>query len=447
MINIQALLLFIIGFGLIFLFGYKLSKFFLPKADFVENVSLGFILSTGIFTFLWFLLNCLGIPFNLISGLLMLSLLNILLFLADKIFIKSKTKKNDFHMQYFKDLSSFEKLLLILILFFMFSALLQTIYWPVRYWDSLVLYDFRAKIFAQSGFMFDAIKRGYFFGYPLLTSLMHTWTYVIGIKNPSFYYALIYVFFIIVFGVNVSKFKIGRPLTLLMMALVSVSPRLFDHTQWAYTNLPYSIYVILGSIYLYWGIKKKDVGSFVVSAVLIGLSTWTRTAEPFWLSSLAVAVLFSLTIKKWFWPIIYSVILASIMMPWRIYQSSFGGEVVINIVNQVVETSASVIVGTSPSVVGRTLVFVLDNVISPYLGYFVLFLAVFLIKLLIKSRDWIFFFMILLELGMIFAGTLVFAKYVPYWFEIPDSLSRMVMFLPAMVLFFTAELLSELKKI
>ena len=324
------------------------------------------------------------------------------------------------------------------------SALIQTVYWPIRYWDSLVLYDFRAKLFAQTGYMTEAINRGYFFGYPLLTSLVHTWTYLLGISNPSFYYSLLYVFLIIILYFNVRKFGLSRLYSLVFAAVLAVSPRIYDHTQWAYTNLPYTIYIVLGSIYLYWGIKKKDFGSFAASALLVGLSTWTRSTEPFWLSTLVVAVIFPLLNKEWFWPIVYTIILFAIMLPWKMFGSIFNVDGV-NVVGHVVSTSSAVAHSLQLSILEPTIKFFIANVISKYWQYFILLMLILIFKILVKSKNWLIISLIFVNIVLIFSGVLIFVRYQPYWQEISDSLSRMVMFMPLLIILLLVEISSEFK--
>jgi len=438
-------IIFIPGLFLIFLFGYKLSKILLPDVEKSEQISLGYILGIGIFTFIWFLLNWAGIPYNLESGFALLLLFNFILLVVDRLLHKITKGKSIIDLFYLKKLNTIEKFMIGVIVFLSVSALAQNIYWPIRYWDSLVLYDFRAKVFTQTGFMQEAITRGYFFGYPLLTSLAHTWVYLLGGTNPSFLYALLYIFLLVNIFSNLKKLNIGRMMTIFLTVLVAVSPRLFDHTQWAYTNLPYSIYIVLGSIYLYFGIKKKNLRSFIVSALLIGLSTWTRTTEPFWLSCVAMGIIFSIFIKKWLWPFFYVAIVGSIMLPWRIFESIYENTNA-NVLNQVVSTSQGVIQNLQVSILKPTFNFFIINVVQMYLVYFILLGATLLIKLFIKSKEWFFAILIIFDLALTFAGILMFVKYTPYWQEIPDSLSRMVMFIPVLITFLLAELLSEIKK-
>jgi hypothetical protein len=440
MLNIFMLF---IGLSLIVLFGYRLSHIFLPEAEKLEQISLGFFLGIGIFTFIWFLLNWIGIPYNLMSGLIILTTLNVILFLFDKYLSKPKNKNVFLDLTYFSKLNIFEKFLLGVIVFLCVSALVQCVYWPIRYWDSLVLYDFRAKVFVETGFMQAAIARGYFFGYPLLTSLAHTWVYLLGGKNPTFLYALMYIFLLTNFFINIKKLKIARTLTIFFTGLVAISPRLFDHTQWAYTNLPYSIYLVLGSIYLYFGIKKKNLGAFIISALLIGLSTWTRSTEPFWLSFIVVAALYSVFIKKWFWPVFYIAIVGSLMLPWRLFES-IHNEGTLNVVSQVASTSQSVTKSLQISILKPAFDFVMANVVYMYLPFFILLAVIFLVKLFTKSKEWLYITLIVFNLILVFAGTMMFVKYTTYWQDIPDSLARMMMYIPVMIIFLAAEAWSEL---
>ncbi len=430
---------------LIFVLGFSLANLILPKAEDLEKLSLSFILGIGVFTFFWFLLNLLGTPYTFSSGLVLISLLILLTVLLNKAIHKGlKKSRKLIDWSYFKNMNTVEKVSIVLVFFFFTSALIENIYWPVRHWDSLVLYDFRAKIFAQTGFMQNAIDRGYFFGYPLLTSLAHTWAYLSGFKNPSFIYGLFYMLFIINFFTNIKKLYINRTFALLLTLLLTVAPRLFDHTQWAYTNLPYSVYLVLGSIYLYFGLKNKDFGSFTLSALLIGLSTWTRSAEPFWLSCVIVAIAFSLMIKKWLWPVIYLAIFVPIMLPWRFFKAAYQVGTA-DVARQIVMTSYGVVNNLQVPIVKTTFEFIKINVLDQYAIFFAIMVLLLLIKLISKSINWIFAILILLNLMLVFGGTLTFVRATPYWQEIPDSLTRMVMFIPPMVIFLMADVFSSFK--
>ncbi len=430
---------------LIFVLGFSLSNLILPRTEGLERFSLSFVLGIGVFTFFWFLLNLVGVPYMFASGFVLFLILILLTWGANRLIHKGKQENvKTVNIAYFKKMNVVEKVSLALIVFFFLSVLVGNIYWPVRHWDSLVLYDFRAKIFAQTGFMQSAIDRGYFFGYPLLTSLAHTWTYLSGFKNPSFIYGLFYMLFIINFFINIKKLHINRTFVLLLTLLLAVAPRFFDHTQWAYTNLLYSVYLVSGSIYLYLGLKNKDFGSFTLSALLIGLSTWTRSADPFWLSCVIVAIVFSLMIKKWLWPVIYLAIFVPIMLPWRFFQAAYQVGTT-DVARQIVMTSYGVVNNLQVPIVKTTFEFIKINVIDQYAIFFAIMVLLLLIKIISKSKNWIFAILILLNLMLVFGGTLTFIRITPYWQEIPDSLTRMVMFIPPMLIFLMEDVFSSFK--
>lgn len=433
----------IISITAVFFFGYLFSGLFV--GDKLERLSLSFILGLGVFTLCWFLLNLVGIPFTLISGLGLIFTLSMLFFGLSKLIQKEKRKQfKDTSLEYFKNTSSFEKIILVTIIFLLLSSIIGDLYWPVRHWDALTLYDFRAIIFAETGFITKAISYSGFFGYPLLTSLSHTFVYLSGFASPSFIYAFFYISLVTNFFINLKKMQLKRVLVLFLTLLVAISSQIFDHSLTAYTNLPYLTYLVLSSIYLYFGIKNKDIGSFILSSILVGLSTWTRSTEPFWFSCVLVATVFSFVNKKWFWPFIYVTLFGLIMFPWR-YFLSLNHVGTANVVDQIISTSYDVLQNFFRTILKPTIDFFMTNVVYTYLAYFILLVVVLLTKLFIRSKEWLFAILIFFDLGLAFAGTLMFVKYIIYWQDISDSLVRMVIFIPIMVIFLFAELLSELK--
>lgn len=428
----------IIGILLIAFFGYQLTDIFTKKTKSFEKIALGYILGIGIFTFCWFLTNLFGVPYSKVGALILILLLILITSLINKLVSGSFIRKINFELNYFKKLNSLQKTTSWLIVFLLLSAIVANLYWPVRYWDSLVMYDFRAKLFAETGFMNTAISQGYFSAYPLLTSLAHTLVYVTGFGNPSFIYGLFYISMVTLFFENFRKFNLNKTFTLLLTLLAAVSPRIFDHTQWAYTNLPYTIYIVFGSIYLYWGIKSKDIGSYLLSAVLIGLSTWTRSTEPFWLTYFGLAFIAAFFIKKWLWPFVYSTTFVSLMMPWRIFQANIDKSSA-NVAKQVIETSNFATQNLQINVIKPAIDFFVTNVVKMYLIYFILLTIIVLFKVVTKSKKWFFVAIIICNLILALVGTIVFSRSQTGWQDIPDSLSRMVMFMPPLIIFLLGE--------
>jgi len=100
------------------------------KAHILERIATGFLLGSGIFTFVLFFANWkLGIPFGLKESLLILFVLNLTSFLLNLFFAKKGKVKNIFDYNFnFKEgldnLNSLEKIIIALILFLFFSSLL-----------------------------------------------------------------------------------------------------------------------------------------------------------------------------------------------------------------------------------------------------------------------------------------------------------------------------------
>ena len=118
----------IIGILLIILFGYRLANVLVSKANLIEKIALGYILGIGIFTFIWFLMNLMNIPYNLMSGFLLLIILNIVTLVVNRFKFDRWFEKIRFDFVYFKKLDILEKLILGIIVFICLSALFENIY-------------------------------------------------------------------------------------------------------------------------------------------------------------------------------------------------------------------------------------------------------------------------------------------------------------------------------
>lgn len=415
---------------LLIIFGYLVIGYLLPKIDLVERLSLSFVIGIGLFTFMWYLLNLVGIKFSNTS---------IVFTLVISIFIFRKSfGKNTLDKKYLDNLNVIEKICILVTLFLLASSFIGDLYWPVRHWDSLTLYDFRARLFAETGFVKTSIVDVSFFGYPLLTSLMHTIAYVSNYSNPSFFYSLFYSSVIFNFYSNLKKLKINRLYVFLGTMLISISPRIFDHSLSAYTNLPYLAYYLLSTIYLYLYIKGGNFRHLIVSAVLSGLAVWTRSAEPFYIAQILILFVSSIKRKRIIDFIMFSVVLAVFIFSWRLFVLKFNWDI-----STVVSVPKKInYVGTF----SNSLNFFIDNFVKPYLPYLIMLILITVYKIKFRLKSWYFIVVIYLDIIMIFVGTFIFVSNYQAWSDISDSLTRMSIFIPALVVFSLAELLSDSKK-
>jgi hypothetical protein len=297
----------VLGILGIFSFGYFVVATILNKDSCIlEKISAGFLLGSGLFTFTLFLANWLfGVPFKTwysVSILILLNIISLCINFFAKFYTKKKQRK---HQQrracIFSNLNKYENTIIALILILFTSSIINNLYWPVTDWDALALYDFRAKSFVATSFMYDAISRGYFTAYPLYTSLFHTYLYQINFNNPSFFYSILYITFVMLgFFISYRMTK-RRLLSLLVSLFLAVNSFIYGHSLMSYTNLPYTIFLGTGFGYIMSSFRQSNVFSanFYIGVLLVSLSNWVRVSEPFWLIAFPVIIIFLIFTKKY----------------------------------------------------------------------------------------------------------------------------------------------------
>jgi hypothetical protein len=441
-------MLLIIGFSLVIIFGYLLSILFVERMCLFERMGLSFLLGFGVFTLFMFCYSTFGVKITLQSTLLALTFCILIAILIAKA-LKRKILA-DFNLsrplKAIFNLSHLETILALLIGSLGFGSLLLTTYFPVYIWDALALYDFRGKIIAQVGY-YTQIANNYFWfgGYPLFTSLSHTLIYIFGGSNPQFLYTFMYISFILIFYSALHEF-VSRKITLIMSLILAATPVIFDHSTFAYTNLPYAIFLALGSIYLFvWFFKKKPVGYIILSAVLTGLSTWDRSAEPFWaINIIILGALLIFRFKKYLLPaIIYIISFLPIREPWNLINYYFltdstaakpplvlaeGGSYVTTLLSTRLE----------PDRIKEIGIFIYQNVIISWFPLFFLFLFCVLINFrgILRKTSTSFLVVISLYFILLLYATYMYSFGIAYWNTIPDSARRMAMFFMPLMIFY-----------
>lgn len=426
-------MLIIFGFLLTVIFGLFLILAIVPKMDPLARLGGAYLLGLGLQTFFMFLLSFVNVSFTRQNGFLILLVPTIcLLPLVRKrikpYFLELKTSINNF-----SSLTSFEKIIILFIIPFFLYSLIYDLYWPVTAWDALVIYDWRAKLFAATGSMEEAIIRGNFFGYPLLSSLAHTWVYLLGGKYPQFVSAILYFAFALMFYGAVKE-TTSRLIGLLSVVLLITIPDILFHSTSSYTNLPYAAYYDLGTIYLFLWMKNQTKGYLVLGCLLTGLSAWARSSEPFWLVNLGILVIYAFMKRKYFAPIVFSLIFFPIQQPWRKFEGAHLGE-----------NSPQAIRGVSlffsyfniPRLI-KVCVYLLKGVVSTWQPLIFLFLLT--VALEIKKKKIENFWLLLLIIGdflLMVVGTFIVSyTYAEEWELIPGSVQRMAMFFLPLFVFY-----------
>lgn len=436
MLTVLGLLLTVyLGFLITYIFSSKLHPF--------ERLGLSYLLGIGFLTYLMFLSFLIGFRFTLVNTLLVMAVTIMILLLL----VRNKVKY--FFLDINKLLSSpkfslVEKIMLVILIILFIYSLVNSLYWPISDWDALAIYDFRAKIFAITGSMTEGINRGYFFGYPLLVSLANAWVYLLGGENPKFIYSLFYLSFIFVFY-GIIRRQCSRRFSLLSILLLATTPSLFAHSMIVYTNLPYTVFLITGCLYLYlWTVNQKNDFLFL-SALLTGLSTWTRSTEPFWLTNILIIIGSSLIKKNYqsiFW---FLLIFLLIQQPWKIYESQMIGQNY-STAGQITSSILVMLNNLEISRIKQVIEYLYRNVVLSWQPLFTFFLVCLVLerRKFIKSHRLAIFLMILFNFFILLGGTYVLSINYSVWQKIPGSAERMSMFflplfLAYLVLFFCSQ--------
>lgn len=297
-------------------------------------------------------------------------------------------------------------------------------YLPLTAWDSIALYDFRAHAISITHSLTDMTRSTYDMSYPLHISLLHSFVYMLGGESAQGLHAL---FFGSLLAVVYERLRLWtNPRWALVGAvLVATSSELFDHATFAYTNLPYTAYLIAGLLYLLSTTSRE----LILGALMIGLSSWTRSAEPFWLLAWLLLIFQSARFKTFKPLLMGSFALYGIRYGWTQYYNSVVGGLIGEVPSLTSNLSISSISAIFPKL-SDYYWYLRLNVIDPYRGYWFLPLPMFIVWLKHRSpRLLLFLLLMFATLGIVVAGVVLMSLYLTSWADIGTSARRMVLFI------------------
>jgi hypothetical protein len=304
-------------------------------------------------------------------------------------------------------LSKYEKLAVILILVIILLAFITSFFFPITDWDAISVFDYRAKAIldvAKINIQFSSTNIS---SYPFYTTLLHFWTYINGLWTAM----PIYPLFIISFSAGIyfvaRRLVSSRNSLLLAVACIFV-PRIFSNTFIAYTNLPYTVLLILGATYIYAWTKKRNYRDLILGVLLSSATFWVRSF-PFAIinfSLLFLTIPFINKISKYLASFLLLVAISLLFIP--------GFSSIANYVGW--------------------------SVYKYYSPFYIIFIGLFIYNLIKRKENW---FWPLLYIGyglVLFIGTFFLVKLnANYYMGIPDAIQRMTMFLGPVVIWFLAE--------
>ncbi len=427
----------------IVLTGFFLVDIFIPKSNILERISLGFLVGTNIFTILLFILNWrFSVSYSLNNSLTALIGFLVFSYLANFATRKiNKIKGWNLRLSFsLKKFTRLEKIIIGVLLLLIVSVVVSNFYWPVKDWDALAVYDFKAISFSTTGYMDDAIGRGYFTAYPMFGPLVHTFIYLTGVGSPMFFYSLLYISFITSFYFLLRKIS-GKTLSLIGILVFASNPLIFNHATMAYQNLPYTIYFALGIIYMSLGLENKNRSYLLLGGLVFALSNWVRM--EFFLFFYLIIALHVLRVfitkkynKKMIIPIIFSCVLVYLVhYLWQGFISDKFNTDSINIgksISVYIQTISQV---PSMSHLSSLFGYILKGFgvtfsFLPIIYFLFLLYSAYKHRHLLSGRQEV----LLLPLwGMVYivVGSYIFSLSYPGWFGILESFYRLIMlFLP-----------------
>lgn len=264
---------------MILFLGINVIRLFRLRMGLAENISSGFMLGVGLTTFGLFLLGFVGYRFNFV-GIFLFLLFGNLIFVLINLSLRNKYSL-DLHLGFLKNLDKLDKFFFGGITFLFLTLLIRDLYWPIWMWDSIQMYDYRAKLIVQSQSIFFSAQSFYDAFYPLLTSLVHSILYVAGSNNPQYVYS--FFFLALVLGVYsyISRLT-SRKAALLISFIISFLPIFYRKFLNPETSTVFSIFILFGTFYLIRWMHKNDISYLILGSVFFAFSRFTRN-EPLWL--------------------------------------------------------------------------------------------------------------------------------------------------------------------
>jgi len=317
------------------LFGFIISLLIVSDIPIFERISIAYGLGFGLLTLAMFFLNVAGIKFSLINTVILISALMILsltyLLLRHKISSPSLRKLNVFKKikQTISSLSIFEGIIIGLLIFFLLTNIAISLYWPVWEADAMGMFDFRARVFAETGSISEAartitvISPGYFLAYPPLASLASTWLYLCGWATPKVFYPLLLISLAIISYYSLRDYSLCYH-ALLFTLIIVTTPGIYFLATSSYINFPFAFYFAVGIMYLYRWMSTQKRGFLILAGIFFALFAWTRAESiPFFLGSLAVLIVFSISQRRFFAPVLFALLYFSVEPLWKIYLANF----------------------------------------------------------------------------------------------------------------------------
>lgn len=301
-----------VGVSAVVLAGCAISHLLAPRLSLPERVASGYCIGLASVTFLLFMLSWAGVPLS--PGLC----IGVPVVLgAGACAVRHRAGKKGSPgpgtvtpaLTPSGGIGAVEFLLLGGIVILVGIAAVQALYWPVRAFDAIHLYDHRAKlVYEQRGIALDEYHTrlfGIYVDYPLHVTLSHSVIYLLAGRsdiNPKLIYVGYYAALLTVVYCRTRRAMTIRN-ALLATLVIASAPPIFKHTSWCTTTFPYMCYYSIGVIYLCEFMRGDDRGLLYIGALLVAFTSWIRPANELVVLGVAVVLGYDCARKRRWAPV------------------------------------------------------------------------------------------------------------------------------------------------
>jgi len=173
----------------------------------------------------------------------------------------------------------------VLIVLNFFIVVFFTVIFPIRFWDAISCWSLKGKAFFIDGIInnfYTAHNYGFSHpSYPLYLPLMQTWLLSwMGTINENFLKIIFPIFYssFLISLYYLFRQKLDKLVSIIFVFIVSVLPIIADHGYIEYTNLLFSIAMLLAVYFFYLAtVMNGKVTYYIMSAVFFSVAALTRS--------------------------------------------------------------------------------------------------------------------------------------------------------------------------
>lgn len=456
----------ILALSLAFVTGFTLVAWIAPRLGFFEQAMLSFPIGLFIETLLMLLGTMIfKLPFTvgtiiLYSGIIIISSL-VGSFVTDRFATYQKIPQDlkDF-LRSRSQLHWYEVLGLLGLLAIALLIIAKCLYWPVYMWDSIAYYDYDALLYATFGSIEETARS---FGsevivqYPPYVPLAHTFMYVLHSTVPKAIYGCLFVSLLGFFYCSLRRYC-SRFLSQIITLLLGIHPLITTYAPLEYTNFPLTLYYSAGVIYVYHWIKQQDLSLLIIGTLFILGAFFVRTETFYFLCSLYASFglfcLISKNKKYWLYFALFVLVTWNFSKIWNQYYYNViepyprgtymtydvervGGEDDYRSTLGFGYTKENLQKITDYEHMSAVIPYFYTAVKSALSHLRYLFLLVLLFNIpYLKRENFYMFLIVILNLGIMFAGTFAVSIIADDWKEITGSAIRLFMLTIPVIMFY-----------